>query len=203
MSDPDRLISEDELQAFVDNRLDQGRQSAVQRHLLEHPEIGRRIAAYTGQRDALREALAPLAAEPVPPQLHLQALVERRLGRRRMSWAVAASVAFAFALGGAGGWFARGGFMQPPGTMMLLTEQAVANYIVYTADRRRPTELGADQRDDLARWVSNRLNHKVAPPDLSADGYHYMGGRLAATPNGPAGMFMYDDNAACSRYAGN
>jgi RNA polymerase sigma factor (sigma-70 family) len=51
----------------------------------------------------------------------------------------------------------------------------------------------ADQRDDLARWVSNRLNHKVTPPDLAADGYSYIGGRLAATPDGPAGMFMYDD----------
>ena len=57
---------------------------------------------------------------------------------------------------------------------------------------RRPTELGAQQRDDLARWVSNRLNHQVAPPDLSADGFSYMGGRLAATPDGPAGLFMYD-----------
>ena len=65
--------------------------------------------------------------------------------------------------------------------------------MVYTADKRRPTELGADQRDDLARWVSNRLNHKVAPPDLTADGYTYIGGRLAATPDGPAGLFMYDD----------
>ena len=73
-----------------------------------------------------------------------------------------------------------------------MAQQAVANHVVYTADLRRPTELGAQQRDDLARWVSNRLNHQVAPPDLSADGYSYMGGRLAATPDGPAGMFMYD-----------
>ena len=78
-------------------------------------------------------------------------------------------------------------------SITLLSEQAVANHMVYTADKRRPTELGADQRDDLARWVSNRLNHKVAPPDLTADGYTYIGGRLAATPDGPAGLFMYDD----------
>jgi anti-sigma factor RsiW len=32
----------------------------------------------------------------------------------------------------------------------------------------------------------------VAPPDLSADGFNYIGGRLAATPDGPAGLFMYD-----------
>ena len=112
--------------------------------------------------------------------------------RRRLPWRAAAAVLLAFGLGGAGGWFLHGGQQPPTAAITLLAQQAVANHVVYTADRRRPTELGAQQRDDLARWVSNRLNHQVAPPDLSADGYSYMGGRLAATPDGPAGLFMYD-----------
>ena len=95
-------------------------------------------------------------------------------------------------LGGAGGWFLHSGLQPPEGVITLMAQQAVANHVVYTADRRRPTELGAQQRDDLARWVSNRLNHQVAPPDLSDYGYSYIGGRLAATPDGPAGLFMYD-----------
>src|SRR6185437_8996233 len=84
----------------------------------------------------------------------------------------------------------------PPGTaaITLLAQQAVANHVVYTADRRRPTELGAEQRDDLARWVSNRLNHAVAPPDMASTGFRYMGGRLAATAQGPAGLFMYQND---------
>src|SRR4029077_14564414 len=97
--------------------------------------------------------------------------------------------------------FLHGGQPTQAGTMTLLAQQAVANHVVYTADRRRPTELGALQRDDLARWVSNRLNHQVAPPDLSADGYSYMGGRLAATPDGPAGQFLYT-NAQNGRLSG-
>ena len=80
-----------------------------------------------------------------------------------------------------------------PSALTELAEDAVANHVVYTADRRRPTELGAEQRQDLARWVSNRLNHAVAPPDMSDMGFRYMGGRLAATPQGPAGLFMYQD----------
>ncbi len=31
-------------------------------------------------------------------------------------------------------------------------------------------------------------------PDLSAAGYRLMGGRLVATPHGPAGLLMYDDS---------
>jgi len=30
-------------------------------------------------------------------------------------------------------------------------------------------------------------------PDLSSSGYRFMGGRLVATPHGPAVLFMYDD----------
>ena len=190
---PERPITDEELHAFVDDRLGHERQPDVLRYVQAHPDVARRIAAYRDQREALRAALGPLAAEPLPPALDLQALIQQRLVQRRFPWRAAAAVVLAFGLGGAGGWLLNFGAQQPTLTISLLSEQAVANHMVYTADRRRPTELGADQRDDLARWVSNRLNHKVAPPDLAAGGYSYIGGRLAATPDGPAGLFMYDD----------
>jgi anti-sigma factor RsiW len=193
MSDPGKAISEEELQALVDDHLGHEQQSRVLRYLQDNPDVARRVAAYRDQRDALRAALGPVAAEPLPPQLDLQLLIQQRLAQRRFPWRAAAAVVLAFGLGGAGGWLLNFGTAPPTLSISLLSEQAVANHMVYTADRRRPTELGADQRDDLARWVSNRLNHKVAPPDLAAGGYNYIGGRLAATPDGPAGLFMYDD----------
>jgi anti-sigma factor RsiW len=109
---------------------------------------------------------------------------------------VAAAALLAFGLGGAGGWFLRGDQRPSVTAIALLEQQAVANHVVYTADQRRPTELGAQQREDLARWVSNRLKRPVSPPDLSDFGYNYIGGRLAATPDGPAGLFMYDGPGA-------
>ena len=193
MSDPTRPIPEEDLHAWIDGQLAPERQAAVLRYLQEQPDVARRVDAWHDQREALRAAFAAVAAEPVPPRLGLERLIQQRLGRRRLPWRAAASVVLAFGLGGVGGWFLRGGQPPPAAAITLLAQQAVANHVVYTADRRRPTELGAQQRDDLARWVSNRLNHQVAPPDLSADGYSYMGGRLAATPDGPAGLFMYDD----------
>jgi anti-sigma factor RsiW len=195
MSDPGTPISEEELHAFVDGRLVQDRQPHVLRYLQDHADVALRVAAFRAQREALRAALGPVAAEPVPPRLDLQLLIQQRLAQRRFPWRAAAAVLLAFVLGGAGGWFVRFGAPQPTLTISLLSqlsEQAVANHMVYTADQKRPTELGADQRDDLARWVTNRLKHKVAPPDLAGDGYSYIGGRLAATPDGPAGLFMYD-----------
>ncbi len=192
MSDPGRPIGEEELHAYIDGQLAPDRQPAVQHYLQEHPDVARRVAAYREQRAALRAAFDAVAGEPIPPALNLELLIQQRLEQRRTPWRAAAAVLLAFGFGGAGGWLLHGG-LAPTTSMTLLAQEAVANHVVYTADKRRPTELGAEQRDDLARWVSNRLNHQVAPPDLSADGFHYMGGRLAATPDGPAGLFMYDD----------
>jgi anti-sigma factor RsiW len=193
MTDPDRPISEDELHAYVDDQLDTERRPAVLRYLQQHPDIADRVDAYRAQREALRAVFAGVAGEPIPPRLDLETLIQQRLVQRRTPWRAAAAVLFALGVGGAGGWFLHGVVPSPVATLTQLTQEAVANHVVYTADKRRPTELGAEQRDDLARWVSNRLNHKVAPPDLSADGYRYIGGRLAATSDGPAGLFMYDD----------
>ncbi len=194
MSDPGRPISEEELHAFVDDQLDRDASSLTSRATCRSTPMSRAGSPPTGPS---ARRCVPLSARwrpsRIPPRLDLQLLIQQRLAQRRIPWRAAAAVLLAFVLGGAGEWFLHFGAPEPTLSISLLSEQAVANHMVYTADRRRPTELGADQRDDLARWVSNRLNHKVAPPDLAADGYSYIGGRLAATPDGPAGMFMYDD----------
>jgi anti-sigma factor RsiW len=192
MSDPGLPIAEEELHAWIDGQLKPEREAVVLRYLQEQPDVARRVDGWREQRDALRAAFAPIAAEPVPPRLDLERLIQPRLERRWLPWRAAAAVLLAFGLGGAGGWFLHGGQPPPTAALTLLTQQAVANHMVYTADLRRPTELGAQQRDDLTRWVSNRLKTQVAPPDLAADGFSYIGGRLAATPDGPAGLFMYD-----------
>jgi anti-sigma factor RsiW len=192
VSDPSRPIAEEELHAYVDGQLEADRHPAVLRYLQDHPDVARQVAAWNDQREALQAALASVAAEPIPPRLGLERLVQQRLGRRSLPWRAAAAAVLAFGLGGVSGWLLHGGNQPDTAALTLLAQQAVANHMVYTADLRRPTELGAQQRDDLARWVSNRLAHQVAPPDLSADGFSYMGGRLAATPDGPAGLFMYD-----------
>lgn len=188
-------ITEDDLHGWVDNQLDPERRTQVQRHLDENPAEAERVAAYVAQRQALRAALASATGGAIPARLNPHILREQRLWRRRMLWRAAAAVVLALGLGGGGGWVLRGTLAPNETDIATLVREAVANHVVYTADRRRPTELGEDQRDDLARWVSNRLNHKVAPPDLSDSGFRYIGGRLAATPEGPAGMFMYQNAA--------
>ena len=76
MSDPEQPISEEELHAYVDNQLEPGRQPHVAQYLQDHPEAAHRAAAYRAQREALRAAFGPVAAEPIPPRLDLQLLIQ-------------------------------------------------------------------------------------------------------------------------------
>ena len=127
--------------------------------------------------------------------LNLTRLLHQQLASRRSSWQLAASVALAVGIGAGCGWVMRAAAEpQQFSGIAALEHEAVANHLVYAADRRRPIELGATQRDDLAQWVSSRLRHPVTPPDLAMLRYRFMGGRLVATAHGAAALFMYDND---------
>jgi anti-sigma factor RsiW len=184
-----RPIGEDDLHAYVDGFLDAERRSAVERYLADHLDAAARIAGWQASNQALREAIAWKAQEPVPVSLNVTRLVEARLSRRWSNWRIAAGVVLALMIGGGSGWMARG-----PGVPIGIASvgmEAMATYRVFAADDMHPVEFGADQRSQLVNWISQRLGRHVAPPDLSQVGYQFVGGRLVATPHGPAGLFIY------------
>jgi anti-sigma factor RsiW len=201
MSASELPIAEEDLHAFVDGQLAPPRRAEVQRYLDANPQEARRVAAWSAQREALREALAPYAAAPLPPELNLARLIEARLIEarlrpRRTIWLTAASVLLALVVGGAAGWMVH----RPTGptraalAMSLLEQLGMASHVVYAADKRHPIEVPATERDHLAQWLSNRLSRTVAPPALEALGYRLIGGRLLATEHGgAAALFMYED----------
>ncbi|HVY18049.1 MAG TPA: anti-sigma factor [Rhodopila sp.] len=192
-----RPISEDDLNAYVDERLDPRRQAEVAAYLDAHPEVAQRIAGFARDRAMLRSVLLPIGDEPVPPELNLMRLVEarRRSAIRFRQWAMAASVALLVGLGGATGWTLRG--MSDAGQqegIASLAREATDSFAVFGSDRMRPVELHAADAAQLTAWASARLGRPVGVPDLSAAGYRFMGGRLVATEHGPAVMFVYDDD---------
>ena len=191
----DQPISEDDLQAYVDDRLDGTRRLAVESYMAEHAEVASRVTDYSEQRLALRAALAPIATEPVPPELDMARLVaERRRRPDRIWWHSAAASIVALIAGASGGWFARSATSTPTNGVLALVQEAADSYAVFEPDRVRPVEIRADDREGLVSWVSKRLDRSVTVPDLTASGYRLMGGRVVATPHGAAGLFMYDDD---------
>lgn len=188
-----RPITEDDLHAYVDDVLEPERRAEVGSYLADHPEVAKRIAGFADQRELLRAALAPIADEPLPPELNLSRIIESR--RRRPSpawWAVAAMLLLG--VGGLGGWVVRGSLQASPSGLTALAQEAAYSYNVYAPDRVHPVEMRASDAAQLVQWVSSRLNRPVRVPDLASSGYRLMGGRLVATQHGPAAMFMYDDD---------
>lgn len=192
MMSQDRPVGEDDLHAYVDGHLDTDCRTAVERYLACHPDQFARVAGWRAVDQALRAALARKAQEPVPAALNLARLVEERLSRRRATWEIAAAVVLAFAIGAGSGWMAH----RPRATTGLaaVALEAAAAYRVFATDPMHPVEFGAGQTSELVSWVTRRLGRPVAPPDLSAAGYRLMGGRVLATQDGPACMFLYDNS---------
>jgi anti-sigma factor RsiW len=197
MTGEDVPIDEDELQAFVDERLDGPRRDAVEAHLARHPELRERIAAERRQRASLRAQLQGKAAEPIPARLRIATLQAARRARlaRRMSL-IAAAVAI-FVVGGSAGWFANGLrpalVAQAPTTTV--AQGAAAAYRTFVVEVAHPVEVGVAQETHLLQWLSKRLGHKLEAPDLAPFGYRLMGGRLLPGGSGAAAQLMYEDTA--------
>ncbi len=196
MSAADPTVREEELHAFVDGQLAPDRHAAIAAWLTTEPDAAARVQAWQAQRDALRAVFADTS--PPGARCDLIRIVTARTRRRqRFAWSAgaAAAIVLALGLGGAAGWTMRG---VPPDrqttALAVLEQEAFATHAVYAVDRRHPIEVGAAERDHLTQWLSNRLNRKVAPPDLTTAGWHLLGGRLLATERGgAAALFMYDN----------
>jgi anti-sigma factor RsiW len=188
-------ISEGDLHAFLDGELDEARRAEVASYLVEHPEPAERLEIYRRQGDELRGALAPIAEEPIPPRLDLTRIIASRNTLMKMGslYGLAASVLLV-ASGAVGGWLLRGIRIEnrAPSGIVALTEEAADSYNVFAPDRVRPVEVR--EQPEMVKWASKRMNRAVAAPDLTGEGYRFMGGRLVSTPHGPAVLFMYDDD---------
>ncbi len=179
-------LSEDDLQAFVDDRLGPEARRAVEAYLAAQPEDAARVRAYREQNAALRARFDPVLREPVPDRL-------RRIdaSRRSARFAVAAGwlVAGVFV-----GWFAHAflGASAPPPARSLARQAALA-HAVYSPEVRHPVEVGADQHEHLLNWLSKRVGVKLRAPLLTAEGFELIGGRLLPGEDGAVAQFMYQD----------
>ena len=179
--------------------MDGARRSEVQAYLDAHPEVAAQITGFERQRAALRAAAAPIADEPIPPHLNLRHLMDARRRSREWpwSWRSMAAAVLLLAAGGAGGWSLRGQTpdnLPPSSGIAALAHEAAYTFDVFGTDRTHSVEVGAADKAELINWIASRIGRTVAVPDLTAAGYSFMGGRVVATPHGPAGLLMYSND---------
>jgi anti-sigma factor RsiW len=180
-------LSEDDLHAYVDDRLDPERRCAVEAELAQSPADAARAAAYREQGAALHAFFDPVLGEPVPERLRN---VRASAGRRGARYAIAAGW---FVAGAALGWLANELLGERPSARPSLARQAAVAHAVYSPEVRHPVEVGAAEQEHLVNWLSKRLGAKLRAPHLSREGYELVGGRLLPGDNGAVAQFMYQD----------
>jgi anti-sigma factor RsiW len=163
-------IDEDDLHAYVDGRLDTARREMVSRHLAANPVQHQRVADWAAHAEDLRRALRPDDANE-------QSLMLARLAGLR----------------GVGGWAIRGS--QSPTEIARLGVEAASAYRIFANDPSRSVEISSDNQAELVAWMTQKLGRRILLPDLAAQGYHLVGGRVLAAMYGPAAMLVYRDAA--------
>jgi len=200
-TDPTRPTAEDELHALVDGHLPAAEREAVRARLAADPAMAATVQAWEQQRAALQRLHEDVLREPVPPAL-LQAArqvdAERRRVDRWQRWGgLAASVGVAFAVG----WLAHAQWQALPAGASVAKaragaefgHQAVIAHVVYAPEVRHPVEVEAAQQQHLVQWLSKRLGRPLKLPDLAAQGYDLVGGRLLPGDAGARAQFMYQN----------
>jgi anti-sigma factor RsiW len=211
-SSPASSVAQDDLHRLVDGRLTPAEAAALQARLAADPEAAATRDAWQAQRDRLRQLHAPLLGEPVPATL-LDAARRSEQARRQIDqwwrWGgMAAAVLLAFGIG----WWSRGMAPTPAGVNLaqnlansagprVFARQAVVAHAVYAPEVRHPVEVAAAQQEHLVQWLSKRLGRPLKLPQLAAQGYELVGGRLLPGDSGavPAGanaaraQFMYQN----------
>ena len=187
MSEKPTQISNEELHAYVDGRLDAGRVADLELWLAGNPEAAERVRTYRAQNRALQTLLDPVLDEPVPARLI--GTLQRR--RRTLPLRAAATIAW-LVVGGIAG-YALHDWRMPPMVTAQLAERAAVAHVVYAAEVQHPVEVTAEEESHLVQWLSKRLGKQLRTPDFTPFGYQLVGGRLLPGDKGPAAQFMYQD----------
>lgn len=191
----ERPIGEDDLQAFIDGRLEPARLERVKVYLEAHPELSEQVRRDGELRDALRARLSFKAQEPIPARLRVANLIAAR--RRTPLLRPAAMAAMAWlvlgaAIGAMGGaWWAFSRSVHG----IDLAGNAIAAHRIYVSERLHPVEVPAEQEAHLVQWLSRRVGKPLSAPDLNGQGYRLIGGRLLPAGSGAAALFMYENQA--------
>lgn len=189
---------EQSLHACVDGRLDASQAQALR----DQADASTRdtLDAWTAQRSALRALHTDVLEASVPAAMRevaARASRERENTANQVHWAgMAASVVVAFGLG----WMLHGQGAAPHSDVLAQTtaqsqfvRAAGFAHTVYLPEKRHPVEVGAAEQEHLVQWLSKRLGRPLRVPDLSADGFALVGGRLLPGEGSARAQFMFED----------
>lgn len=193
-------ITADVLHAYADGQLGATERAAVERYLAAHPDAAADVAAWQRQNEAMHALFPSAANEAVPARLSPHRIArEIRSARRQSIMNIAAAVALVV-IGSGIGWYGRDYLTPTKAASDYLIEAAVTAHSLYVKEKTRAVEVGADA-PNLMTWLSNRITTPIDAPNLTAEGYTFLGGRLLPSDPGkgipgPAAQLMYENGEA-------
>jgi anti-sigma factor RsiW len=182
-----------DLHAWADGQLEPARHDAMRAWLESNPETAAEVAGWQHQNEALVEMFGGAAAPSAADAAMVAGLARPRPARR---WRMAAAAAALFVAGGIARMTLdslQGG--GGPHYAQSLPEASRNNYLIYASEIKHPVEVEASQEAHLVKWMSNRLGMNFKAPDLSAQGFDLVGGRLVPYAGEPGAMLMYENGA--------
>jgi anti-sigma factor RsiW len=190
-----RDFTERDIHMALDGELSEDERPGFEAWLEANPEMKAKSIRFEDDRARLKNALAGVLDEPAPGRLTRRVMGEGAPSSAGWGrWRMAAAAVLLLALGLGGGYFAgHGGLGMEASAEDKLSEDAIAVHMLYASEQRHAVEVGAGEKDHLLTWLSDRLGVTLVAPDLSADGFHLVGGRLL--PAGPrsAAMLLYEN----------
>lgn len=184
MTRPERPVTEDDLQAWIDDLLPLERQRTVDAWLDANPDTRERVVSWKRERDILRAAMDVELRRPVAARFHIGRLEQRTIRHFNISQ-LAASVVLALVFGVGSGWLLRDREV-PVGLSSVDQEATIAYNLMDTSATAQGTVA------ELADWGQQTLGRPLQLPDLSSVGYQLSGSQLVVTDHGPACLFVYN-----------
>ncbi|HEV2548645.1 MAG TPA: hypothetical protein VGU20_14995 [Stellaceae bacterium] len=177
--------SEQDLQDYIDGRLDAGQQAQMAAYLAEHPETAARIERYRAHIAGMHALYDGILTEPIPPRM--QALLQRASRRRRRPLALAVAGLVGAVIVGIAvlSW---GGSTRVEGDVAAAQEA----HLHFAVSSSWESDLAELRDDSLERVLSASLGAPVTLPDAARAGLTLKAVRLLPAPH-PAALLLYRD----------
>lgn len=187
MTDEKDPITDFDLVAYADGKLDPKRAERVRRHLDDRPDLAALVEDYAAQNRAMKAAYDPVIQEDIPARLKG---VERPRPTRptAVRLAKAAAVVGLVAATGVTGWIIGRSSEADSFGAGPFARVAAAKHVDL------PKIQAASQPDKFSplRWLSKRISLELEAPDLADHGYTLVARRKVELNGEPAVQLVYD-----------
>jgi anti-sigma factor RsiW len=202
----DNAVSEDDLQAYVDGKLDGHRRAVIESYLAARPAEAARLASYRAQNIGLHALFDPRPGKPhsedrLPPRIAaLAGALDARLADKQEIATshrlrnLAASVALLLAAGTAG-WIAVEQ-MSPRNDLLVAFTQQASQAPLQTAASVGGGVMPGDDREVTAWLAAQPGDVPAAVPDLESLGFQLTDENILPAADGPpAAQLHYQDES--------